>query len=135
MIDAKEIRLGNYIMQKILNRIVTVPCAFQHFTQMERGESANFFPVVLKAEVLEKCGFTENKDYPLLPAAREFILVMAVNGSNKNQLNGYVKNNGECFARATVDGAPASNNIYHLHQLQNLYFSITGEELNPNIKK
>ena len=94
----------------------------------------NFFPVILKADVLEKCGFAENKDYPLLPAAREFILVMAVNGSNKNQINAFVKNNGECFARATVDGAPASNNIYHLHQLQNLYFSITGDELKADFE-
>ncbi len=92
-----------------------------------------FFPVVLKDGLLQKCGFAENKVYPLLPAAREFVLTLPVKSSNKNQVLAYIKNNSECFARAVVDGLPASNNIYHLHQLQNLYYAVTGGELEVSI--
>jgi hypothetical protein len=129
MIKEQELRLGNYILQKVNNRISMVKCSFEHFDLLSKGENKNMYPVVLKAELLEKCGFGENKDYPLAPSAREYILALPVNGSNKNEIYAYIKSNGECFGRASVDGLPASNNFYHLHQLQNLYFTVTGEEL------
>lgn len=127
MINASELRLGNYLMQKMA--IVTTPCTYQHFELLARGQNKDLFPVVLKAELLEKCGFIENKNYPLLPGAREFKLVLPVTGNSQNEIFAYVKNNKECFARATVNGLPVSNNFYHLHQLQNLCFALTGEEL------
>lgn len=107
-----------------------VKCSYEHFDLLAKGENKSLYPVVLKPELLEKCGFLENKDYPLLPQAREFILLMAIPGNNKNEIYAYIKSNGECFGRAGANGQPASNNFYHLHQLQNIYFAITGEELN-----
>lgn len=97
---------------------------------MESGNGKEIYPVVLKAEILQKCGFTENEKYPLLPDAREFILVLPVIGNNNNEIRAYIKNNKECFARAVVNNLPVSNNVYHLHQLQNLYYALTNEELN-----
>ena len=133
MINANELRLGNYLMQKVATRIITTPCTYQHFELLSKGESKDLFPVVLQAELLEKCGFIENKDYPLLPSAREFKLVLPVIGHHQNEIYAYIKNNKECFGRATLNGLPVSNNFYHLHQLQNLYFALTGEELNARI--
>jgi hypothetical protein len=129
MINANEVRLRNYILQKLNNRIVPVSCDFQHFELLQNGNAKEIYPVTLKAEILEKAGFLENKDYPLLPDAREFILVLPVIGNNKNEIRAYIKNNKECFGRAVVNGLPVSNNFYHLHQLQNLYFALTNEEL------
>jgi hypothetical protein len=129
MVNPVEFRSGNYLMQKINTRIVMVRCGWQHFELMARGEVKDLFPVTLKPEVLQQCGFVENKDYPLLPEAREFVLTLPVQGSNKNEVVAYVKNNKECFGRAVVNGLPASNNFYQLHQLQNLFYSLTGEEL------
>ena len=129
MINASELRLGNTILHKSNGKISMAPCDYVHFDLLSKGDTASFFPVVLKPELLSKCGFTENKDYPLAPQSREFILVLPVIGSNKNEIYGYVKNNGECFVRATVNGAVVSNNFFHLHQLQNLHFSLTGQEL------
>jgi hypothetical protein len=106
-----------------------VRCDFMHFDLLHKGDTSSFYPVVLKAEILQKSGFIENKDYPLLPQAREFVLVLPVIGNHKNELFGYVKTNGECFVRATVNGAVATNNFFHLHQLQNLFFALTGTEL------
>ena len=129
MINANELRLGNYILQKINNRIVPVKCSYDHFQLLQNGNAKDTYPVTLKAEVLEKAGFLENKDYPLLPEAREFILVLPVIGNNKNEIRAYIKNNKECFGRAVVNNLPVSNNFYHLHQLQNLYFALVNEEL------
>ena len=133
MINSNELRPGNFILHKLNGKISMVPCNFQHFELMKKGEIASFYPVILKPELLEKCGFIENKNYPLLPQAREFVLVLPVIGNSNNELYGYVKNNGECFIRATVNGSVASNNWFYLHQLQNLFFSLTGQEL--EIKK
>lgn len=129
MINANELRLGNHILQKINNRIVTVKCTPHHFELLSTGDGKDIYPVTLKVELLEKAGFLENMDYPLLPDAREFILVLPVIGNNKNEIRAYIKNNKECFGRAVVNGLPVSNNFYHLHQLQNLYFALTNEEL------
>ena len=133
MIAVTELRIGNYLMQKINNRIVTTKCTFQHFNLFESGNNKDIFPILLKADLLEKCGFKENKEYPLLPDAREFNLVLPVIGNHKNEVYAYIKNNKECFGRATVNGLPVSNNFYYLHQLQNLYFVLTGEELTVKI--
>ena len=129
MINPNELRLGNYVLHKTGIRIVPVQCSLQHFELLLKGESKNFFPFTLKAELLEKCGFTENKKYPLLPEAREFKLMLPVIGNSKNEIFAYIKNNKECFGLATLNGLPISNNFYNLHQLQNLYFALTGEEL------
>jgi hypothetical protein len=129
MIQPSELRLGNYILHKLNGKISMVACGYVHFDLLDKGDCSSFYSVVLKPELLQKCGFIENKDYPLLPQAREFILVLPVIGSNKNELFGYVKNNGECFVRATVNGAVATNNFFHVHQLQNLFFTLTGKEL------
>ena len=129
MINPNEFRLGNYLLQKINTRILPVRCGSEHFASMSSPGLKDLFPLVLKPEYLQKAGFAENPDYPLLPEAREFRLLLPVMGSQKTEILAYIKNNKECFARAVVNGLPASNNIYHLHQLQNLYFSLTGEEL------
>jgi hypothetical protein len=129
MIKANELRLGNYLMQKINNKVSTVTCTYRHFELLEDGNK-DIYVVILKPELLEKAGFIENKDYPLLPSAREFRLVLPVIGNQKNEILAYIKNNKECFARAVVNNLPVSNNIYHLHQLQNLYYALTGEEIN-----
>jgi hypothetical protein len=133
MIDANELRLGNYIMLKVNTRIATTRCSLQHFELVAKGQDKDMFPIILKVNILEGAGFLENKDYPLSPQAREFKLQLPVIGNNKNEILAYIKNNKECFARATVNGLPVSNNIFHLHQLQNLYYALTGEELSIRI--
>jgi hypothetical protein len=133
MINESELRLGNFILQKVNTRIVPVKCTHQHFELLKNRNAKDLFAVVLKAEILEKCGFVENKDYPLLPDAREFILVLPIIGNNKNEIRAYIKNNKECFGRVTVNNLPVSNNFYHLHQLQNVYFALTSEELKVNL--
>jgi hypothetical protein len=129
MIKASELRIGNHIMQKVGTRISVVTCSYLHFDLLQQGGEADLYPVLLKPEILIRCGFEENKKYALLPQAREFKRAMPVSGSGSNELLGYVKTNGECFGRAVLNGVPISNNFHHLHTLQNLYFALTGTEL------
>jgi hypothetical protein len=128
MIKAEELRMGNTVLYKAAGRIRPVPLDAALFAQLLQ-DAADFFPVVLKGEHFEKAGFTENKDYALLPTAHEYIRVLAVPGSAHIELRGYTKTNGESFARALVNNAPASRNVFHLHALENLYHALTGEAL------
>jgi hypothetical protein len=74
-----------------------------------------------------KMRLRENKKYALLPESREFILLIPVMGSGEIEMRAYIKNNKRCFARVMLSGVPVSNNFFHLHQLQNIYFSLTGQ--------
>ena len=129
MVSPNEFRLGNYLLQKVNNRILSARCNWSHFELMAGGRVQDLFPVVLQALYLEKCGFVENMKYPLLPAARQFILVLPVGSSGDHEVHAFVKNNKECFARLMVNNIPSSNPIYHIHQLQNLYYSMVGKEM------
>ena len=133
MIKSQEFRLGNYLLHKTGIRILTVPCSFEHFALMAKAGEKDLFPVILSPAILEKCGFVENKKYALLPESREFILVLPVMGSGEIEIRAYVKSNKECFARAMVNKVPVSNNVHHLHQLQNLYYALTSKELEPKM--
>lgn len=129
MIDASELRLGNYILHKAGVRILPVKFTLQHFELVNKGSAKDMFPIALKPDILQKCGFIENKKYHFLPDAREFILALPVMGNNKNEIYAYINSNKENYARATVNDLVITNNFYHLHQLQNVYYSLTGKEL------
>ena len=129
MIDATELRLGNYILQKTGVRILPVKTNFQHFELFSKGLAKDMFPVALKADLLQKCGFIENKKYHLLPESREFVLVLPVTGTNKNEMHAFMNANKEIYVRATVNDLIISNNFHYLHQLQNVYHAIVGKEL------
>lgn len=129
MVKSNEFRLGNFLLHKTGVRVLTVPCTFEHFALMAKDGGKDLFPVVLSPKILESCGFTENKKYALLPESREFVLLLPVMGSGEVSIKAYVKSNKECFARAMVNNVPVSNNLFHLHQLQNLHFALAAEEL------
>ncbi len=133
MVKAAEFRMGNYLMHKTGVRILTVRCGFDHFVLMAKDGGKDLFPVLLSPKVLESCGFAENKKYALLPESREFVLVLPVMGSADIAIKAYVKSNKECFARVMATNVPLTNNVFHLHSVQNLYFALVGEELVVNI--
>ncbi|MCY7420693.1 MAG: hypothetical protein LH478_03005 [Chitinophagaceae bacterium] len=128
MIDATTLRLGNYILQKGGVRILPVALGLQHFDLLARGMAKDLFPIALNIENLKKCGFLENIKYYQHPEVREFILTLPVKGPSQNEIRAYVPATTP-YARAMVNELTISNNIYHLHQLQNLYYALTGAEL------
>jgi hypothetical protein len=127
MIEATELRIGNYILHKSGVRILPVKCTFEHFALLAKGSAKDMFPVALKTDILDKCGFIENKKYYQHPEVREFVLTLPVMGNNKNEVSIYIAK--ETYGRATVNDLVISNNFYFLHQLQNLYYTLVGREL------
>jgi hypothetical protein len=129
MIQPSELRIGNYILHKTGVRILPVKCTFQHFEFLAKGMEKDFFPIQLKKDVLQKCGFIENEKYYLHPETREYILTLPVKGINKNEISAFVAENNPPYARASVNELVVSNHIHHLHQLQNLYFALVAKEM------
>ena len=129
MIEASELRLGNYILHKAGVRILPVKCGYIHFELLAKGMAKEMFPIALKPEMVQKIGFAENVKYYQYPDAREFILTLPVMGNNKNEIYAYINTKKETYARASVNDLVISNNFYHLHQLQNLYYALVGKEL------
>ncbi len=129
MVNANELRLGNYILCKTGVRILPTPVGFQHFELLAKGLAKEMFAMPLKPELLIKIGFIENKEYYQLPDGKEFILALPVIGNNANQIRAYVNSKEVCYARAILNEMVISNNIHQLHQLQNLYYALTGTEM------
>jgi hypothetical protein len=148
MIQARELRIGNLIVwnPRLINPNITLsPMQIEVFSIMQdkvmyvfpnienRVEPfeddvakmgmrdkplAELEPIILTAEILERAGFTEKGG---LLAAKYF---------EKGDLQ--LKHNGEHFQRVLV--TKLNTTIFDLpltslHQLQNLYFALTGEEL------
>ena len=129
MIKVEELRVGNTVLHKASVRILPTQLTLQHFELMAKNGSKDFFSLVLKADVLVRYGFVENKSYPLLPTSREFSLPLPLPGDHKAELFAWIKSNGECFGRAMITNIVISQNFYHLHQLQNIFYSLTGQEM------
>jgi hypothetical protein len=127
MVDPLELRFGNYVLHKASVRILPVKCSFQHFELLGKGLVKDFFPISFKPDILQKCGFVENKKYHLYPEGREFILTLPIMGNNKNEVYAYI--NKETYARAVVNDLVISNNFHYVHQLQNLYYALVGTEM------
>lgn len=80
-------------------------------------EYENFEPIPLTEEILLKCGFT------FLPQGDEvYQQIFTYNGFDI-----WMHDDGFCHDYL------CGGDIKHLHQLQNLYFALTNEELNINL--
>ena len=129
MIDAAQLRIGNYILHKSGVRILPVKCTFQHFQFFSKGLNKDAFPIALKPDILLKCGFLENKQYYLLPDAHEFVLTLPIIGKNNNVIVACLNSKQECYSRVTVNDLIISNHFYNVHQLQNIYYALLNEEM------
>lgn len=110
MIKASELRVGNYLYGVIAPRIVET-IGKDYFTDTY-GNSTLFRdakPIHLTEEILFKCDIHKN-----IQIEYDYIL--------------------ECYCVYLEDNFCLNNvKLYYLHQLQNLYFALTGEELTVNL--
>jgi hypothetical protein len=95
---------------------------------IERGYSASFTPIPLTEELLLKCGFEWDGSWLQLelPYARWHIAFWGgvIDKMSIRQYKPPYDNPN------VVEIGFASNYTEYLHQLQNLYFALTGQELN-----
>lgn len=113
MIKANELRIGNYIREIDLSNFHTVvniesfPEAIIYIDNGKPLDEKDAMPIELTPEILQKAGFELKST--LLDYCKG-------NVSIRQKQNGY-------------EVAWYHSTIHYLHQLQNLYFALTNEEL------
>lgn len=130
MINANELRIGNWItILRQYNQGGNYPYEIAHGHDIEEieGNGEAVDPIPLTPEIFEKCGFVFNKNslsYRVFSHKEEWIL-SAQQTMDKS-----------CFKI----GLPIDNrsdrymtSLKSLHELQNLYFALTGKELEINL--
>ena len=119
MIKARELRIENLVLCRGAISVVTSVDMFSvgYLTQSGKGERKIPLrlvkPIKLTEEILLKCGFSK----------RSGIYV-------KHGFPFSLCKDGEFYES---DELPTFIFLQHLHQLQNLYFALTGEELNVEL--
>ena len=122
MIKSNELRIGNLFKDKHSNTIIEV--IGLNKTQITFSGSFNnkwqAEPIPLTEEILLKCGFEKrNHIYDGV-----FYLLKIKDPNIKIKID---------KTYTIIEGIKTINHCKNLHQLQNLYFVLTGKELNVNI--
>lgn len=108
-----ELRIGNWCQTKEEGY-----CQIINGWQLDEGYE--LFPIPLTPEMLEKCGFKKETRGNYSSSWNVYLM----ENFNLHQSGGFA--NPQYWKITTVYNCPP---IIHLHQLQNLYFALTGEEL------
>lgn len=117
--DGKELRVGNWVEYFGVGYTQVTPFDIAQAIKesFERSDiDMAYKPIELTPEIFKKCGFEgDNKnDWTLRP-------IFLMSGHNGYHLIMRKYNNGS--------ETSLSREIRHLHQLQNLYFALTGNEI------
>lgn len=124
-VDAKELRIGNWIYcfnpnEKGYPHNLTTQVTLQHFKLMrDEGNFNDYSPIPLTTEILEKCGFKLEYGGQLPDYIQREGFMMYWYEEKLSANFGHVKQ--------------MDREIQYLHQLQNLYFALTGKELEINL--
>jgi hypothetical protein len=123
MIDIKELRIGNWVKHGEQNvKVNDLPYLVDDNKDgylINEIWADEYEPIPLTPEILEKCGF-------------ELIKKPKYKLGHKYKIK-YSKKNGSLFQVNMGGKFLIIANIRFLHQLQNLYFALTGEELNVQL--
>lgn len=122
MINANELRLGNWVLCRnseeedfYNDQIITGDFALLEWFEKNPQEYTLFKPIELTPEILEKCGFEK----PLTKNS----------WFRKGKFAAMPKEEGVIIEFRNLEILL----IKSLHNLQNLYFALTGEELEVNL--
>lgn len=145
--ETRDLRVGNYFLcSNKVNRVYGISVDGEIYTE-QFGISVcsthnNRKPILLTEEWLLKFGFTEteNKHYV---NQHQYTLQLTGHKNEDGSMNeDETWFDGICTASWASNGAMAVNTlcrgnyvcnvVRHAHQLQNLYFALTGEELELN---
>jgi hypothetical protein len=136
MIKANDLRIGNFIVDpefplipSTVNEIQNDGFIVTNYNDHLTNKKAE--PLILTDEILEKCGFNN------IDRTNIFLKVMhEVNGTKLKSLAVYLDEDIYTVAIAIVDyytGVEKTDFLHldykYLHQLQNLYYSLVGSEL------
>ena len=111
---ANELRLGNWVM----------------FRNSETGLFENDLPIVEVQELL----YIEDRTFDVepIPLTNEWLVKFGFNKSTENVFKILHTDNNFGFSVKLYSSYAFKEKIKSVHQLQNLYFALTGEELKIN---
>lgn len=114
MIAANELRIGNWVNYLDINGLNPAQIEIDDFINLKEDGEKNFpfSPIPLTPEILEKCG----------------AIVYEFDNGLGNQYR--IKDRLFVIRDGDIVDYGSSVIIKHLHQLQNLYWCLTGTELN-----
>ena len=124
MIKAEELRIGNWVLtEQCDGTIDKYQITGFDVYKTDENEQHGMLPIPLTEEILLRCGFQGNED--------EMHIVLGL-GSGE-ELSVELITDTTCLVRSDPKYNSADycyiKNIEYLHQLQNLYFALTGKEL------
>lgn len=134
MIAANELRIGNWVLVEttVDNKVVVVNAQWgyhwfsplpEHRRGIETVSIDSAYPIPLTPEILVGCGLTVVKEHSIDPLCIEYGTLMDEDGD----YDFHIQYEGSiCYFMWYGDDVA----ITSLHQLQNLYFALTGTELN-----
>lgn len=130
MINASELRKDNIVMR--LNKFDRLPRVTKIIGMMifqAEKEPEEFDAIPLTAEWLERLGFEVKAGEPtqMIICRRAFNLYKNLIRDGSGRYKGY------SLCMKTEDGMTAHVFVEYVHQLQNLYFALTGKELEVKI--
>jgi hypothetical protein len=118
MINANELRIGNWYLGA--SRQEPLQATARFIQQLDEG-LINCSPIPISSEILEKCGFTRlNNGWNMGEHKSYMDEIFSLFDENYCQ--------GELDLRLNGSDLPMPK-VKYLHQLQNLYYGLTGEEL------
>ena len=128
---ASELRIGNWVeIQGLESKIILVDtegciCENEYCEDFENNNiTQNLQPIPLTEEWLKRLGFEKDEEYDESGLVDYRLTLM------KNSLEFVSFWNSEEIT--SVNQPQTGVDVKHVHQLQNLYFALTGEELNQN---
>jgi len=121
-VQANELRLGNYLYGVITPRIVKV-ISKDYYTDEHDNSTLirDAKPIQLTEDILLKCGFERIRNNYIIKVD-DFLWF----GLDYEDYSLFIRD------KYGKDEIVPTRYIDSLHQLQNLYFALTGEELNIN---
>lgn len=130
---ANELRIGNWV-----NNGFDKP--FQILGIISKGNTGGYSlstlkPIPLTPEILEKAGFENDNGEFTHPNNTDFDLMFCCSDNGLWCAYNYGHTNYGPFEEhehKPPTALPICNPFKHLHQLQNIYFALTGEELEIN---
>ena len=128
---ANELRIGNYVKSNDVNMAPYFTVTASFLKQNENKMSWFIDPIPLSENWLEKFGFEKNKDKRWMRGKSRYAIFY---------FEYYATGEDNCMWRIEYHDTDYGRNEYkdcnqwgdvikYVHQLQNLYWSLTGEEL------
>lgn len=130
MVSSNELRIGNIVLYAPTNTHITVGYHHIRLLSISAEPYPQYEPIQLTEEILLKCRFVGNED--------EMHIVLGLGSGEELSIEFITdtacltRSQPKCNRNDTLDFCYIKYPKY-LHQLQNLYFALTGKELEINL--